>query len=193
MISKKNIMISRPCVNPRQNIIMNVSGGSAKVTATFNKDSFNVGETAIIECFVDNTQSSKSIRSLKIKFRRLLKGTVSKRSHNDLDETIIEREFHGMPQGKSGVIKMDFPINLIKDTERFIKSLSSELRSRKMADLDVLKMLPTPTVESTLIQCFYFLEVHVYFDAFLFSDKLNVISLPILVCRPILGLPVANS
>jgi hypothetical protein len=92
MISKKNIMISRPCVNPRQNITMNVSGGSAKVTATFNQDSFNVGETAIIECLVDNTNSSKSIKSLKIKFRRLLKGAVSKRTHNDLDETIIERE-----------------------------------------------------------------------------------------------------
>jgi hypothetical protein len=83
---------------------MNVSGGSAKVTATFNKDSFNVGETAVIECFVDNTNCSKTIRCLKLKFRRLLKGKVSHYTENNCDETIIKREFDGMPKGKSGII-----------------------------------------------------------------------------------------
>lgn len=56
MIAKKNIMISRPSVPQRLNISMDACGeiknffffdkGSTKVTATFDKDSYNVGETA---------------------------------------------------------------------------------------------------------------------------------------------------
>jgi hypothetical protein len=56
MIAKKNVMISRPSINPRQNIMMEDCGkvktlflfdkGATKVQATFDKDSYNVGETA---------------------------------------------------------------------------------------------------------------------------------------------------
>ena len=78
--------------------------GSSKVTATFDKDSYNVNENAKVECFVDNTNCSKTIRCLKLKFRRLLKGKVSHCTEHNCDETIIKREFDGMPKGKSGVI-----------------------------------------------------------------------------------------
>jgi len=66
MIAKKNIMVSRPSINPRINISMEVGGqikklfffekGSSSIRAVFDKDSFNVGETAHVECFVDNTK-----------------------------------------------------------------------------------------------------------------------------------------
>jgi hypothetical protein len=73
--------------------------GSTSVRAVFDKDSYNVGETAHVECFVDNTKCSKTIRCLKIKFRRLLKGNVSHHTEKCFDETIIKREFGGMPKG----------------------------------------------------------------------------------------------
>ena len=164
--------------------------GSSSVRAVFDKDSYNVGETAHVECFVDNTKCSKTIRCLKIKFSRLLKLKVSHCSKQCIDETIIKREFGGMHKGQSGVIHLDCPIQLPKDTERFIHSLPHECLSNPSPDLDVLKMLVMPTVDSSLIQCFYFIEIHIYYKGGLTTDKLKAISLPILVCRPILGAPI---
>ena len=106
MIAKKNVMISRPSVPLRQNIMMEACGvvktlfffgkGSSKIQATFNKDSFYVGETAHIECMVDNTNCKNSIRCLKIKFRRLLTGSVSLHTAHNRNETITKREFRGI-------------------------------------------------------------------------------------------------
>jgi hypothetical protein len=166
--------------------------GSSSVRAVFDKDSYNVGETAHVECFVDNTKCSKTIRCLKIKFRRLLKGKVSHCTEKCCDETIIKREFGGMHKGQSGVIHLDCPIQLPKDTERFIHSLPHECLSHPSPDLDVLKMLAVPTVDSALIQCFYFMEIHIYYKGGLTTDKLKALSLPILVCRPILGAPIPS-
>jgi hypothetical protein len=64
--------------------------------------------------------------------------------------------------------------------------------SHPSPDLDVLKMLAVPTVDSALIQCLYFMEIHVYYKGGLTTDKLKALRLPILVCRPILGAPIAN-
>ncbi len=87
MMAKANIMVSRPSINPRLNISMEAASqvknffffdkGLTSVRAVFDKDSYNVGETAHVECFVDNTKCLKTIRCLKIKFRRLLKGNAS--------------------------------------------------------------------------------------------------------------------
>jgi hypothetical protein len=97
-----------------------------------------------------------------------------------------------MQKGLSGVIHLDCPIQLSKDTERFIDSLPHECLSHPSPDLDVLKMLTVPTVDSALIQCFYFMEIHIYYKGGLTTDKLKALSLPILVCRPILGAPIPN-
>ncbi len=102
-----------------------------------------------------------------------MKGKILKDvTENKCEETIIEREFGGMPRGRSGVIDLKCPIKLINDKERFIQSLSSECRSHSMPDIDVLKLLPTPTVKSSLIECFYFLEVHIYFRGVYATQKL---------------------
>ena len=66
MIAKANFIVSRPSIlNPRQNICLEASGkvknlffvekGLTQNSATFDKDSYNVGETATVECIVDNT------------------------------------------------------------------------------------------------------------------------------------------
>lgn len=104
----------------RQNIMMEACGGvktlfffdkgSSKIQATFDKDSFNVGETANIECIIDNTNCKKSIKFVKIKFRRLLSGAVSHHMVHKEDETIIKREFEGIKKGHSGTIKLSCPI-----------------------------------------------------------------------------------
>ena len=106
MIAKRNVMVSRPSINPRLNVTMELGGevknffffdkGSTSVRAVFDKDSYNVGETAHVECFVDNTKCSKTIRCLKIKLKRLLKGKVSDSTYKSTDETIIRKEFAGM-------------------------------------------------------------------------------------------------
>jgi hypothetical protein len=80
-----------------------------------------------------------------------LKGKVSHCTEKCCDETIIKREFGGMQKGHSGVIHLDCPIQLPKDTERFIHSLPHECLSHPSPDLDVLKMLAVPTVDSALI------------------------------------------
>lgn len=164
--------------------------GQSRVKATFDKDSYNIGETAHVDCFVDNTNCSKTIRCLKIKFRRLLKGKANHGSEKCFDETIIKKEFGGMHKGESGLIKVECPILVPKDTERFLHSLPHECRANPSPDLDVLKMLAVPTVDSALIQCFYFIEIHIYYKGGLTTDKLKALSLPILVCRPILGSPI---
>jgi sporulation-control protein spo0M len=85
MIEKKEIIVTLPpSVNPRQNISMEVSGqvksfpffdgGVSLVRAVFDKDSYYVGETAHVECFVNNTQFSQTIRYLEIKIRRRILG-----------------------------------------------------------------------------------------------------------------------
>ncbi len=51
--------------------------GSSKVSAVFDKDSFNVDETAHVECFVDNSNCTKTIKSIDIKLRRSIKGSVN--------------------------------------------------------------------------------------------------------------------
>ena len=76
-----------PSVNPRQNISMEVSGqvksfpffdeGVSLVRAVFDKDSYYVGETAHVECFVYNKQCSQTIRCLEIKIRRIISGKKS--------------------------------------------------------------------------------------------------------------------
>lgn len=60
MIAKKNVMVSRPSINPRQNIMMEGCGkvktlfffdkGQSQLKATFEKDSYNIGETARVSC-----------------------------------------------------------------------------------------------------------------------------------------------
>jgi hypothetical protein len=69
--------------------------GITSVRAVFDKDSYNVGETAHVECFVDNTKCTKTIRCLKIKFRRLLKANATEGSgftrEKCFDQTIITR------------------------------------------------------------------------------------------------------
>jgi hypothetical protein len=120
MLGKRRIMVSRPSINPRTNIKMEVCGkvktfffmdkGSAKLEATFNKDSFDVGETAVAECFIDNTNCEKDIKCVKLKFRRLFKAKVSHCIEFTKDETIIKREFAGMHKGKSGSLTLDVPI-----------------------------------------------------------------------------------
>ena len=155
MKAKKNVMVSRPSIPLRQNITMEACGdvktfffigkGSSKLQATFNKDSFNVGEMAHVSCLVDNIHCKKSIRCLKIKFRRLLSGSVSHHLAHKRNETLIKREFAGMKKGFSGVIELECPIQLIKDTERFIESLHHECHSNPTPDLEVLKTLTVPT------------------------------------------------
>jgi hypothetical protein len=66
-----------------------------------------------------------------------------------------------MPRGRSGVINMDCPIEFIDDRERFINLTQHPYPPYRTPDNDVLKMLPAPTVNSSLIKCFYFLEVHI--------------------------------
>jgi len=187
-------MVSRPSINPKTNIKMEVCGkvktlffvdkGSAKLEAIFNKDTFNVGETAVVECLVDNTNCEKNIKCVKLKFRRLMKAKVSHCIEYTKDETIIKREFAGMHKGKSGTMTLDMPIQMTKDIERFIQSLPHGCLNHPQPDLDVLKLLACPTAQGTLIECLYFLEVHVYYSG-LTTDKLKAVALPILVCRPI--------
>jgi hypothetical protein len=82
--------------------------GVSLVRAHFDKDSFYVGETAHVECFVNNSQCSLAIRCLEIKLRRITTFKPSK--------IIINKEFEGMKSGMQGVIKLDCPIFLIEDT-----------------------------------------------------------------------------
>jgi hypothetical protein len=119
--------------------------GSSKIQATFDKDSYNVGETAHVECFVDNTGCEKSIKCLKIKFRRFISGMIRDDFTLKKDETIIKRKFDGIKKGHSGIIKLDCPILLVNNTERFINTLPHEYRSRYTPDLDDLKTVTCPT------------------------------------------------
>jgi hypothetical protein len=167
-----------------------IDKGYSKISAKFEKDSYNVGEIAKVECFVDNTNCSKSIDYLKIKFKRLLRGTGDSRNVNSCEEIINEKVFQGMPKGKSGVIHLDCSIQLTKDTERFIEHVPHPY---PIQVFDALKALPVPTVQSTLIECFYFIEVHPYFEGALTADNLKTLRLPILVCRPIIINPISSS
>lgn len=88
------------------------------------------------------------------------------------------------------MIELDCPILLSKDKENFCQSLPKECHSHPTPELDVVYMLPVPTVESALIQCFYFMEIHIYYKGGLTTDKLRPLSLPILVCRPIIEGPL---
>ena len=82
MIAKKMLVISRPPINPRLKIHMDLEGkvktlffvkqGSSKIGVTFNKDCFNINEQAVATCEVDNTKCEKDIKFLKFKFRRLI-------------------------------------------------------------------------------------------------------------------------
>ncbi len=46
--------------------------GTARVSVTFSKDHFVIGELAKVKCEVDNTHCDKGIRCVKLKFRRLI-------------------------------------------------------------------------------------------------------------------------
>ncbi len=73
-------MSSRPNPYLRHNINIEVKGwvksfpffdeGVVLVRAVLDKNTYYVGETAHIECFVNNMQCTKSIRSIEIKLRR---------------------------------------------------------------------------------------------------------------------------
>lgn len=49
-------------------------------------------------------------------------------------------------------------------------------------------MLSMPSVESNLIQCSYFIEIHVYYKGGITTDKLKAARLPVRIFRPILEL-----
>ena len=79
---------------------MGVNHKGSKVSAKFDKDSFNVGETVRAVCFVDNTNSTKNILSLDIKLKRSMKGNIgSTFNEKTFDETIIGYKFRGMDKG----------------------------------------------------------------------------------------------
>jgi hypothetical protein len=46
--------------------------GTSKVSVTFCKDHFVIGELATVKCEVDNTRCEKGIRCVKLKLRRLI-------------------------------------------------------------------------------------------------------------------------
>jgi hypothetical protein len=51
------------------------------------------------------------------------------------------------------------------DIESFVKTLLINRKGDPPPELDSLKILPVPTVNThMLIQCFYFLEVHVCYE-----------------------------
>jgi hypothetical protein len=79
------------------------------------------------------------------------------------------------------------PILLSKDTENFEKSLIELKYSTFPPDLDALKILTLPTVDSPLIKCQYFIKIHLSY----ISGKMKAdLKAPILVCRPILGVAI---
>ncbi len=55
-----------------------------------------------------------------------------------------------------------------------------------------MKTLTVPSVDSALIQCLYFMEIHVYYNGGLTTDKLKALRLPILICRPVLGAAIST-
>ncbi len=78
---------------------MGVNHKGSKVSATFDKDSFNVGETVRAACFVDNTNGTKNILSFDINFKRLLRGNIGNYTEKSFDETIIGKQFRSMNKG----------------------------------------------------------------------------------------------
>ena len=85
-------------------------------------------------------------------------------------------------------MKFECTILLTEDTDRFVKSL--EKSSHSTPDFDAIKMLAVPTVDSpliTLIKCQYFIEIHL---SYISGSMKNYLKAPILVCRPILGIPI---
>jgi hypothetical protein len=114
MIGKKMIIVSVPCINPRLNVTMTGSGkvknlffidkGSTTITATYEKDSYNVGEIARVECVVDNTHCDKSIRCIKLKFTNIIKDktTLFKKKGRNLiayGGTLFKTEYPGVRKG----------------------------------------------------------------------------------------------
>ena len=109
MIGKKIIIVSVPSINPKLNVTMTGSGqvknfffidkGSTSITATYEKDSYNIGEIARVECTIDNTQCENSIRCMKLKFSRTIKEKTTifdKYRVIDYDETLFETEYPGV-------------------------------------------------------------------------------------------------
>ena len=87
-------------------------------------------------------------------------------------------------------MKFECPLLLTEDTDRFVKSL--EKLSHSTADLDAMKLLAVPTVDSasiTLIKCQYFIEINLSYTPGWSKYNLNL-KVPILVCRPIFGIPI---
>jgi len=90
-----------------------------------------------------------------------------------------------MEKGKSGVINLECPILLTKDSDKFIHSLPKHCLSHPSPDIDLLKTLCVPSVNSALIKCFYYIQIHFYYNSLITNGKLKTLVLPILVCRPI--------
>ena len=183
-----------PSVNPRQNISMEVSGqvksfpffdeGVSLVRAVFDKDSYYVGETAHVECFVNNTQCSQTIRCLEIKIRRKIWGK-NNLGQTTSDRIVINKEFEGIKNGMQGLIRLDCPILLNEDALVFIERYQTKFLSFPPHELDDLKLQSTPTVESFRFNCSYFIEIHVCYEGSFKRHTLNALSLPIKVYRSI--------
>ena len=78
---------------------MKVSYKGSNVSVSFDKDSYNVGETVHAICFVDNTNGTTNILSSNIKLLRLMKGNIGTYNEKTFDETFIVKEFRGMVRG----------------------------------------------------------------------------------------------
>lgn len=103
-----------------------VKNGSTNVHVTFNKDSFIVGETAIVDCQVDNTKCEKEIRCIKLKLRRIISANDGHGHKFTYDTTIIKKEFHGVPAKRHGNVRLEAVLDANKDHERFRSSLPKE-------------------------------------------------------------------
>ncbi len=69
-----------------------------------------MGETAYVQCFVDNTNCLETVKCLELIFKRLF----SDKERGIIDEDIIfsKQKFAGMLKGQSGVIDLECPITL---------------------------------------------------------------------------------
>jgi hypothetical protein len=86
---------------------------------SFNKDSFFIGEQAVVTCEVYNIKCGKDIKCFKLKFRRLI-NAASKCGHKfNKNQTLAKRKFPGVVSGKTGTVILDKNLEVDKDNQRF--------------------------------------------------------------------------
>lgn len=131
--------------------------GSANVRATFDKNFYNQGEAAVIKLFIDNSLCKKAIKSITVVLMRQVeyekKPTVIKKFRHFMNEEVLS----GVAANSQEERTVQMVINEGKFKE---KKIVREHRKVPLEAEDViLQNYMTPSVNTNLIKCFYYLEI----------------------------------